>query len=384
MKPATAVMPLLALASLSCSAPRAAAPPDSAPVRATIATVQLTDVPATFEAGGIVRARVTAPIASRVLAPVLAVHVRAGDSVRRGATLVTLDDREMAANRARASAALSAAEESARAAASDVRSADAAVQLARVTHDRVAALQARRSATQQELDQAVAGLRGAEAQLSAARARADAATAAREAARSGFDAAQVAESYAVLTAPFDGMVTERLVDPGAMALPGAPLLSLDAAPARQLEIRLDEARAAAAAPGQQVEVRIGDTPDCEWVSAPIAETARIDPASHTFLIKVDVPERVRAKAGQYGRARFSGPLRRTLTAPTSAVVRRGQLAFVFQVDADGRARLQPISPAAEIGDRIEILAGLRVDDRVVVDPPPLLADGTRVINGGGE
>jgi hypothetical protein len=51
------------------------------------------------------------------------------------------------------------------------------------------------------------------------------------------------------------------------------------------------------------------------------------------------------------------------------------------VDADGRARLQPISPGAETGDRIEILAGIREGDRVISNPPAALSDGVRVAGG---
>jgi hypothetical protein len=63
------------------------------------------------------------------------------------------------------------------------------------------------------------------------------------------------------------------------------------------------------------------------------------------------------------------------------VVRRGQLTFVYTVDADGRARLQPVSPGAEADDRIEILAGIREGNRVIADPPAELSDGARVTEG---
>ncbi|HET9267767.1 MAG TPA: hypothetical protein VFO31_06370, partial [Vicinamibacterales bacterium] len=73
-------------------------------------------------------------MASRMMAPILDVHVRAGDRVRRGAPLVTLDSREVTANRSRATAAFASATEAAHASESDVRSAEAAVVLARATH----------------------------------------------------------------------------------------------------------------------------------------------------------------------------------------------------------------------------------------------------------
>jgi multidrug efflux system membrane fusion protein len=66
---------------------------------------------------------------------------------------------------------------------------------------------------------------------------------------------------------------------------------------------------------------------------------------------------------------------------SAAVLRRGQLTFVFAVDADDVARLRPISTGAAAADRIEALAGLHEGDRVVNDPPASLADGDRVAGG---
>src|SRR5262245_32898239 len=91
-----------------------------------VATLRVTtaDLPSTFEAGGVVRARSTAIISSRVMAPITQVHVKPGDRVRRGMTLVTLDARDLAADKSRAEAGALAAAESARAADADVRGAE--------------------------------------------------------------------------------------------------------------------------------------------------------------------------------------------------------------------------------------------------------------------
>lgn len=341
----------------------------------------LADLAPPFEAGGILRARTTAAIASRVMAPIAAVHVRPGDRVTRGAPLVTLDAREMTANRARAAAALAAAVEAARAAESDVRAADAALQLARATHDRVSGLFAKRSATAQELDQAVAGVTASDAQRVAAQARAAAAAAARDAAHASMDATDVNVSYAVLSAPFDGLVTERRADPGSMAVPGAPLLTVEDARSFRLEVQLDEARARVGV-DQPVDVRLDTDEPSRWRAGRVAEIARVDPLSHSFLVKIDLPEDAALRSGLFGRARFPGPSRRTLTIPAAALVPRGQLTFVFVVDADGLARLRAVTAGAASDDRVEILAGVRDGDLVVSSPPESLADGARVKAGG--
>jgi multidrug efflux pump subunit AcrA (membrane-fusion protein) len=317
------------------------------------------------------------------MAPVVEVRVRPGDRVRRGAPLVILDAREIAASRTQAAAGLTSAVEAARAAESDEVAAGAALALARATHDRIQILQAKRSATAQELDQAVAALDGAAAQLSGARARAAAAAAARSAAQAASDGAAVAASYAVLTSPFDGIVASRNVDPGSMATPGAPLLVIEDPAAFRLEVQLDEARTGLVAVGRAADVDAGgltETPE-KWVASRVSEIARLDSESHAFLVKIDVPAGAALRSGMFARARFAADARPTLTVPAAAVLRRGQLAFVFTIDGENRARLQPVSLGAASGNTIEVLAGVHDGDLVVTNPPVSLSDGARVAGG---
>ena len=361
---------LAAMAGTACTAKAPAPGTDVPSVAVSLERVEVGDVTSPVEAGGVVRARATAVIASRMMAPVAEVHVRPGDRVRRAEKLVTLDARETQANRARAAAALAAAQETVRAAESDVRAAE----------ERISALASKRSATPQELDQALAGLNGAEAQLGARQAHVAAAIAARDAERASLDAADVTASYALISAPFDGVITERTVDPGSMAVPGAPLLTLEDPTQFRLEVQLDEARAAAVSIGQTVDVLLDQagTSTDNWHAGHVVEVARVDPASHSFLVKIDVPSAATIRSGLFGRARFAGPVRGVLTVPSSALLRRGQLTFVFMVDADSRARLRPVSAGAVTRDRVEALAGIQAGDTVVTNPPVSLSDGARV------
>jgi RND family efflux transporter MFP subunit len=357
----------------------------SAPREATVAPIAVATAPVTstalassLEAGGVVTSRTTAIIASRIMAPVAAVHVRAGDHVRRGAPLVTLDGRELDANRARAIATLANAAESQLAAESEVRSAQAALTLARATHDRIHTLHDQRSATPQELDQAVSALDIADAQFTQAQAHRSAANAAHDAARAASDASGIASSYATLTAPFDGVVTERAVDPGSMANPGTPLVTLQDGTAFRVEVSLDESRAASVKVGDTVTVRVDQELFPDPLSGRVSEIARVDPTAHSFIVKIDLPMVSGLRSGLFARARFTGSPRTTLTVPASAAIRRGQLTFVFAVDSQHRARLRAVSPGITDGDRLEILAGLRANDIVITNSPPTLTDGATI------
>lgn len=350
----------------------------AAPIAVSLAPVTSTALASSFEAGGVVTSRTTAVIASRIMAPVAAVHVRAGDRVRRGAPLVTLDGRELNANRARAIAALASAAESQLAAESELRSAQAALTLARATHDRIRRLHDQRSATPQELDQAISALAVADAQVTQAQAHRAAANAAHDAAGAASDAAAIASSYATLTAPFDGVVTERAVDPGSMANPGTPLVTLEEGTAFHVEVSLDESRAARVKTGDTVTVGVDQELFPNPLSGRVSEIARVDPAAHSFIVKIELPVGSGLRSGLFARARFTGSSRTTLTVPVSAAIHRGQLTFIFAVDGEHRARLRAVSPGITDGDRLEILAGLRPDDIVITNPPPSLTDGAAI------
>ena len=372
---------LVAAAGCSSPAERAPTPADERLTPLLLVRVAEGPMPSSVEAGSVVRARTSADVASRVLAPVTEVQVRAGDRVRQGQVLVVLDGRELASRADAAAATLRSAEDAVRAAEAGIATAAAEQKLAASTFTRISTLLERRSATAQELDQAAAALSAAESRLAGARAASASAAAARDAARAGADAARVMSSYAVLTAPFDGTVAARRVDPGVMATPGASLLTLEDTSALQLEATLDEARASLVAPGTDVEVLLGHD-QAAWVTARVVEVARADPASHQFVVKALLPAGITTRTGAFARLRITGPARPALTIPASSLVRRGQLSFVFVPDAEGRARLRAVSVGGRRDDRVEVLAGLSSGEMVVETPPPDLADGRRVAAPG--
>jgi hypothetical protein len=116
----------------------------------------------------------------------------------------------------------------------------------------------------------------------------------------------------------------------------------------------------------------------------VAEIAAVDPARHSFLVKLDLPRDMPdVRSGQFGRVRLKGPARSAIAVPAAAVVRRGQLTFAFALDGAGAARLRMVSVGDAAADRIEVLAGLAAGDRVVVSPPANLKDGQRIAGAWG-
>ena len=363
---------LLTVAGACSSAPPEATQPVS-PVPVRVSTVTTRRVPRTFEAGGVVRAHTTATLASRITAPVQTVRVAAGDRVRTGQPLITFEGRELDANHGRAAAQVTALERTQAAAIADRAAADAAVTLARTSHGRIATLHARDAATTQELDEAVAALRAAEARFTAADAQVAAAAASLDGARQAEAAAGAAASYATLTAPFDGLITERLVDPGALATPGAPLLRIEDARRFRLEVTVDESRLASVAEGARVEVVLDDDQSegasMTSLNGTIAEIARtVDVGSHSFVVKIDLPAHAAMRSGMFARARFAAGSQELLTIPLGAIVPQGQLSTVFVVSTDQRARMRVVDTGVSGADWVEVLAGVSSGERVILSP----------------
>lgn len=375
-----ALLVVMALPAVGCGGERAAQRAEPAsPIPVTVATAAMRERAQAFEVGGVVRGQTSATLSSRVMAAVREVLVQPGDRVRAGQLLVRLDDRDVIAAGNAAGARTTSAERSLDAARSERDAADAALALARATHGRITTLYERKSATAQELDQAVAALRAGEARVARSRAGLSEAEANLDGSRAGTEAAAVATSYTRIVAPFDGLVTEKLVDPGNLVAPGTPLLRLEDTRTFELDVRLDESRAARLTTSSAVPVIVDGADGPMTYTGRVAEIARaVDSDTRTLLVTIALPSSpVGLTPGMFGRAAFAGSTRRSLTVPESALVRSGQLTSVFVVD-DGRARLRVLDVGRSAEGATDVRAGLSEGESVILDPPPGLRDGTPV------
>ena len=352
------------------------------PIAVTVVPVTAVETAERLEAGGVIAAPETAAVSSRIVATIDSVRVKAGDRVRAGDVLVTLDARDVLEHTQQARASSLAAEKSLAQARTNKSAAEAEHRLAAAWNTRIIALHARKSATDQERDEADARLSGAAARLAAAQAAIEVAEANLGSARSAVGAATATESYITIRAPFDGLVTERLTDPGNLAAPGIPLVWIESDGARQVLVRVDEARAAYVRPGDAVDVeidRVGESaPREKALAGVVAEVARaVGSDQRAFTVKVTVPSTVTARSGTFARAVFRGAPRRALLIPTNAIHRYGQVSSVYVVQ-DGAARLRLVQAGPSSAAGIEILAGLDAGEAVVTSSIGGVVDGARV------
>ncbi len=295
-------------------------------------------VNAAYELDGVVEAVQQATVAAQATGRVASLRVKAGDRVKAGQVLATLDDRDSQTGVARSQAQLAQAE------------AELANALAHVQRTRD--LRRQGFVSQAALDVA-------ESQYQAARAG-------REGAGAGAQQARLAQSFAQVTAPFDGYVLETLAQAGDLAVPGKPVATVYAPQPLRVAVQVPASMAAQARSAQRIEFMAGG----QW-TAPLAQqgVSAADPVSQTLTWKLDVGAAAAAQLlpGQPARVRFvGGPVQR-MVVPGAAVLRRGELTGVY-VAGDKGFVLKAVRLGAEQGAAgVEVLAGLRAGDAVALN-----------------
>lgn len=397
-RPGGAIRLLAGLLLLAgCSGERAAEAPGEPPAPVAgirVEAVTPTAVRDAAEVVGTVRTKTQMVIASKVQGYVREVRARQGDHVEQGRILVTVDERELVAraDRARASLAeaemgldevrrsLEEAEASLRSAEADRVYADATATRYRqlwqgelISAQDYEAVEARRKSAEAAVEQAAARIASVRARERQMGYRIDAAAA-------ELRTAEIALGDTRIAAPATGVVVDRRVEPGDLAVPGQPLLVLDDPRVYRLEALVGESAVGRVRLGQRVPVvldAIGRT--LEGRVAEIIPAA--DPASRTVTVKLDLPVDPGLRSGLFGRARFPAGERQALLVPIAALVERGQLSAVYVVDDEGVAHLRLVTAGTRQADRVEILSGLEAGERVVVEGASRLTDGARVAAG---
>ncbi|MBU6469479.1 MAG: efflux RND transporter periplasmic adaptor subunit [Gammaproteobacteria bacterium] len=320
-----------------------ASQPAAAPATVSVKSVVLTD---TVEIPGTVIGSEHAELASRNGGQVTRVAVAAGQHVARGALLLEVDpvasEAALAEVRARAAAAHADAEQAER----DFQRYEALYKEKAVSPHEFEEMQHRHTVT----------------------------AAAAQAADTAVAAARTELSYAVIRAPFAGVVAAKNVRAGDYAAPGAPLIVLDGG-RPQVEAQVGESLFTRVTLGEEVFVTV----DARRYRARVIErVSAADPVTRTHLVKLDLPVDAKVASGAYASVTFPLARHTTLIVPASALLQRAGLDGVFVVNADGVATFRLVRAGATHGNNIEILAGLAAGERVVAAPGPEFDNGTRV------
>jgi RND family efflux transporter MFP subunit len=319
-------------------------------------------VPQTLPSTGTLHAKETAMISAQIPAQIRQVLVQPGDRVHVGQVLVVLDGAAMRS-------ALNEATEAEAAAKMQQMAAQSDASLASETLARYRILKAQNSVSPQEFDEVEKRSQAAQLRLDSYAAQSREAQAAVAAARTQF-------GYSTLRAPFSGIVTARLADPGTLAAPGVPLLQVDRDGPLQAYTTVDESLIGSIRLGMKVPVAVEGLEALTGTVAQIVPAA--DPASRSFLVKLDLPPRNNLLAGMYATVGFPGATRSTILAPQSAITLRGSLACVYALDTQGIAQLRYVTIGNRHGDQVEILSGVAAGETLVNNPGDRDLAGKRI------
>ncbi|MFO0560838.1 MAG: efflux RND transporter periplasmic adaptor subunit [Polyangiales bacterium] len=213
-----------------------------------------------------------------------------------------------------------------------------------------------------------------------ARLRLSTAESARRTSRAEFERLSTLASYLEVRAPFDGTITRRYIQQGALVTSGTTML-YDIATTQELRVDVDVPQWAASSVREGVEALVtpregGGQP----TRAQVARTAgALDPIARTLRVELRLPPGAAVLSGAYVTVRFAiARASAPIIVPSGAVVANGEGTSVFTVDHERRAHRVRISLGRDLGRDVEVEGAVTMSDRVLVFPPATLADGERI------
>lgn len=311
-----------------------------------------------IEASGQLQSSQTANISTRVMGYITKMNVNIGDRVRKGQVLATISNDDILAKRAQADAAIAQAEVASKNAQRD--------------YERFQVLYKQQSASAKEVENVTMQYASAKSAL--------------ETARQMRNEVNAMLTYTSLTAPFDGIITQRNADAGSMANPGLPILTVERSGSFQVVASVPENSISQLKHGQKAVITINAIN--KTINSSIAEVSTSSQATGgQYVVKIDIPEN--EKGGLYGGmyANVSIPVKSAgattqnstgILVPLSSIEQRNELTGVFTVSANNTALLRWVRLGKTWGDKVEVLSGLGKDERYIVSADGKLYNGEPV------
>ena len=301
-----------------------------------------------------VQAFVQAPIYARASGYLKNWYVDLGDRVTNGQVLAEIVTPELDQQLEQARAELAQNQ--------------AALNLSQITSDRWAELLKTASVSEQEAAEKSADLALKKAVVAASQAN--------------LDRLQALKNYDHVTAPFDGIITARNTDIGQLiaADAGRELFSLAQTDPLRVYVRVPQTLIHTVAPGQTAEVTFQELPGSKFTATVTRTAGAVDVASRTMQVELLLKNpKGNIFSGSYAQVRFDDTAGASvLRISDNAIITRAQGTQVAVVGDDNRVELRNITLGRDYGSYIEVLAGLKAGDWVIVNPPDAISDGATV------
>jgi RND family efflux transporter MFP subunit len=305
---------------------------------------------------GHLSAFVNAPIYARVPGYLHAWYADIGTHVKAGQLLGLIDTPDLDQQLLQAKA--------------DLRNAQANETLAASTAKRWTEMLKQDSVSQQDTDEKTSDLTAKQATVAAAEAN--------------VNRLEALESFKRITAPFDGIVTARKTDIGALIDAGGgdghELFTVSDARQLRVYVSVPQSDAAAIKPGMTATLTVPERPGMKFDAKLVDTDDSITPSSGTLLVQLAVDNQTGLLIpGEYTEVHFAMPTNpHALLIPASSLIFRQSGLQVAVVGKDNHAVLKPVTIATDLGTQVEIGSGLEANDRVIDNPPDSIATGDAV------
>ena len=277
-----------------------------------------------------------------------------GDKVKAGQTLAVIDvpDLDQQLNQAKANLAQAIANQT----------------LAKINADRWKDLGRQNAVAQQDVDQKLADYAVKNANVLAAQAEVDRLT--------------QLKSFELITAPYDGVISARNTQIGALvsAGSGTELFHLSQTHILRVFVNVPQSYVRDIEPNIPVEVVVPEFPGKVFKGKVVRSAGALDASSRTLLTEVQIPnESGELLAGMFGQVRFKlKPAAPSIIIPANAAIIRAEGTLVATVSDTGTIHIQKVHFGRDFGTQIEILEGLKEGARIVANPNDSLAEGMSV------
>jgi RND family efflux transporter MFP subunit len=305
-------------------------------------------------ASGTIEAQNSANLSTRMMGNVTNVHVKVGQKIKKGQSLISISSADLTAKKAQVEASIIQAE--------------SAFQNAKKDHERFKALFEKASASEKELDDMTTRYEMAKANL--------------EAARQMKNEVLAQYVYTNITSPFDGIVVNTFVKTGDMANPGMPLVSVEGAKNYQATILVSESDIANVKINAEVKVLIKSM-DKEFSGKVREVSLSSKNTGGQYQVKVDLNNPTEGVyPGMFVNVRF--PVKaventtNSIMIPKSSLVNHGQLMGIYVVGNDNTAILRWLRTGKEVDGKVEVLSGLQNNERFITASEGRLYNGAKI------
>lgn len=345
---------------------------------------------------GTMQALIEAPLLARADGYLKSRSVDIGDHVRAGQTLAIIDAPELDHQINQAESAIVQAQASVAQTQAAVEQAQANLtrgmtdlDLARVTAERYKTLTAQGVVSKQDNDQyqanfvsQTANLQALEKAVTAQQSNQAAAESTVTGAKANLARLEELRGYLTVKAPFDGIITQRNVDIGALVSTGSTLLfRMAQIGTLRTFINVPQIGANSVHLGQSAQLTLANFPNRTFHGS-VARTANsLDPASRTMLTEIDVPNPDGSLfPGMYADVTLNSTnADPPLEVPASALIVRSDGAQLAAVSPDGIIHLRKVAVGRDYGDRVEILQGIENGTTIVAAPTDSAQDGVQIV-----